>query len=183
LKKYFVAALKSNRKAALSQEDKLNGKYQRVDELNVQKDHAIPVWLKGLDFPVRLTKQVFQNKDGSKGELYIVTNDLVLTAEASCAIYQTRWGVEELHKSLKQNVGLEQSPTKIESTQSNHIFASMIAWIKLEMLSKMKQTNHFALKNQLYIKAIKASFEKLQQLKVYQKQLSTGQVGLNPLLG
>lgn len=182
LKKYFVAALKSNRKAALSEEDKLNGKYKRVDELNVQKDHAIPVWLKGLEFPIRLTKQIFQNKDGSNGELYIVTNDLVLTAEASCTIYQTRWGVEELHKSLKQNVGLEQSPTKIESTQSNHIFASMIAWIKLEMLSKMKQTNHFALKNQLYIKAIKASFEKLQQLKVSQMQLNAGQMELNPLL-
>lgn len=183
LKKHFVAALKSNRMVALSQEDKLNGKYQRVDELNVQKGQAIPVWLKGLDFPIRLAKQVFQNKDGSRGELYIVTNDLGLTAEAIFTIYQTRWGVEELHKSLKQNVGMEQSPTKIEPTQSNHIFASMIAWTKLEMLSKIKQTNHFALKNQLYIKAIKASFEKLQQLKVVQPQLAAGQTVLNHLLG
>lgn len=186
LKKYFVAALKSNRTAALSMEDKLNGKFKRVDELNVQKDQAIPVWLKGLDFPVRLTKQVFENKDGSQGELYIVTNDLELSAEAISTTYQNRWGVEELHKSLKQNVGLEQSPTKIENTQSNHIFASMIAWIKLEVLSKIKQTNHFALKSQLYIKAINASFEMLQEFKTTlpkQAKIQSGQTKQFPLLG
>lgn len=182
LKKYFVAALKSNRTVALSEEEKLAGKYKRVDELNVQKDQAIPVWLKGLDFPVRLIKQVFINKDGSRGELYVVTNDLELTVEAISAIYQTRWGVEELHKSLKQNVGLEQSPTKVETTQCNHIFASMIAWIKLELLSKMKHTNHFALKKQLYIKAITTSFEKLQQLKVFQPQLAAAETPAISLL-
>ena len=136
-----------------------------------------------MDFPVRLIKQVFHNKDGSRGELYVVTNDLELTVEAISAIYQTRWGVEELHKSLKQNVGLEQSPTKIETTQCNHIFASMIAWTKLEMLSKMKHTNHFALKKQLYIKAITTSFEKLQQLKVFQPQLAAAETPVIPLLG
>ena len=47
LKKYFVVALKSNRTAALSLEDKLAGKFQRVDQLNVQKDQAIPVCLSG----------------------------------------------------------------------------------------------------------------------------------------
>lgn len=183
LQKYFVAALKSNRKVALSEEDKLQGKYHRVDTLPVQKNQAIPVWLKGLEFPVRLTKQVFTNKDGSQGELYLVTNDLELTAEATSTIYQSRWGVEELHKSLKQNVGLEQSPTKLEVTQSNHIFAAMIAWTKLEMLSKIKQTNHFALKTQLYVKALKASFEHLQQLKQFQFQLATEAATNFPLLG
>lgn len=183
LKKYFVGALKSNRKVALSEEDKRQGKYQRVDELNVQKNQAIRVWLKGLDFPVLLVKQVFINKDGSQGELYIVTNDLNLTADALCAIYQSRWGVEELHKSLKQNVGLEQSPTKIEVTQSNHIFAAMIAWTKLELLSKIKQTNHFALKTQLYLKAVKASFEHLQQLKQIQLKLALDATDDSLLLG
>lgn len=183
LKKYFVAALKSNRLVALSQEDKLRGKYTRVDELNIQKDQAVPVWLKGLDFPVRLVKQVFHNTDGSSGELYVVTNDLSLTAEAVSALYHSRWGVEELHKSLKQNVGLEQSPTKIETSQSNHVFASMVAWTKLELLSKIKQTNHFALKNQLYLQAVRASFEELQQAKHLPLKLAGGTADHHPLLG
>jgi len=183
LKKYFVAALKSNRTVALSWEDKLQGKFQKVSELDLQEHHTKRVWLKGLDFPVLLTKQVFLNKDGSRGELYVVTNDLELIAEAISIIYQSRWNVEELHKSLKQNVGLEKSPTKNEVTQSNHIFATMIAWTKLEMLSKLKHTNHFALKSQLYLKALQTAFEQVQRLKQHQLQLASSRTNQIPLLG
>ena len=172
LKKYFVVALKANRKMALSEEQKRLGKWIRADQMQLQKDRAVPVWLKGLDFPVLFVKQVFQNKDGSSGELYLITNDLSLNVEFTCTLYQGRWGVEELHKSLKQNVGLEKSPTKFEVTQCNHIFAAMIAWVKLELLSKIKQTNHFALKNQLYLQALKAAFEQLQSLKMSPSKLS-----------
>lgn len=183
LKKYFVAALKSNRKVALSWEQKLEGKFTKVSELDLQPEQAIRVWLKGLDFPVQLVKQVFLNKDGSRGELFVVTNDLKLSTEAILAIYQSRWSVEVLHKSLKQNVGLEKSPTKNEVTQSNHIFAAMIAWTKLEMLSKLKQTNHFALKAQLYVKAVSAAFDQIQQVKQHQLQLAPAKANDYPLLG
>ena len=179
LKKYFVAALKSNRLAALSQQDKLEGKFQPVKALNVQNGRALPVWLKGLDFPVRLTRQIFQHPDGKCGELYVVTNDLELDFDAITTTYQHRWGVEVLHKSLKQNVGLEKSPTKNEVSQSNHIFASMIAWVKMEFLSKIKQTNHFALKSQLHLKALKATYAELQQLK--QGQLTIEAAASTPI--
>jgi hypothetical protein len=90
LKKQFIAALKSNRLAALSEKDREQGKFQRVDELNIQAFEAIPVWLKGMDFSIKLTKQTFINKDGSRGELYIVTNDHSLTGFQICTIYQER---------------------------------------------------------------------------------------------
>jgi len=168
LQKYFVAAIKSNRLVALdSPGQNLNRQYHRVDELDFQKASTVTVWIKGLDFPVRLYKQVFINKDGSKGELYLVTNDLELSAQSISATYQQRWGVEVLHKSLKQNVGLEKSPTKNEVTQSNHIFAAMIAWLKLELLSLKEQSNHFALKTKLYAKAVQAAYQELQQLKQF----------------
>ena len=183
LKKQFIAALKSNRLVALSEEDRRQGKFQRVDELNIQAFEAIPVWLKGMDFSVKLTKQIFTNKDGSRGELYVVTNDLSLTGHSICTIYQDRWGVEVFHKSLKQNVGLEKSPTKVENSQCNHIFATMIAWIKLEMLSKRQQTNHFDLKAQLYTKALKSAFCILQQFKSVQLRLESDSISTNPLLG
>lgn len=183
LKKQFIAALKSNRLVALSEEDRRQGKFQRVDELNIQAFEAIPVWLKGMDFPIKLTKQVFINKDGSRGQLYVVTNDLSLTGHSICTIYQDRWGVEVFHKSLKQNVGLEKSPTKLENSQSNHIFATMIAWTKLEMLSKKQQTNHFDLKAQLYAKAIKSAFSILQQFKKVQLRIDSEPNNAIPLLG
>ena len=112
------------------------------------------VWLKGLNFEVLLTKQVFTNQDGTSGELYLVTNDLSLPSKAISIIYEKRWSVEVFHKSLKQNAGLEKSPTKYEVTQSNHIFASMIAYCKMELLKIKENKNHFALKARLLCRII-----------------------------
>lgn len=165
LKKHFVAALKANRLAALSEAGKRQGQYTKVEELGLQKGQCIMVWLKGLDFPVQLAKQVFTNKDGSTGELYLITNDLEIGTADIFATYEKRWGVEVMHKSLKQNAGLEKSPTKFEVTQVNHIFASMVAYCKLEVLKVREGTNHFALKSRLYLKALKAAYQELLELK------------------
>ena len=97
--------------------------------------------------------------------------------------HEKRWNVEVFHKSLKQNAGLGKSPTKYEVTQSNHIFASMIAFCKLEILKLKENSNHFALKSRLYRKAVKAAFEELQRLKVYQLKIDQGQQMETPLLG
>lgn len=165
LKKYFVCAIKSNRTVALSEGNKKQGKFKSVSELDFTDNPLLTVWLKGLDFPVLLAKQVFINKDGSVGVQYHVSNDLSLSFNDLIAIYQKRWKVEVFHKSLKQNAALEKSPTKFEDSQCNHIFASMIAFCKLEMLKVKEHLNHFALKSKLYIKAVKAAFEELQIIK------------------
>ena len=184
LQKHFIGAIKGNRRVALnSPEDNLARKYYRVDELDFQETSTYTVWLKGLDFPVTLCKQVFTNKDGSKGELYLITNDLTLSDQGITTTYDKRWDVEVFHKSLKQNAGLEKSPTKNEITQSNHIFAAMIAWTKLELLSIRDGTNHFALKNKLYINAVKLAFEQLQQLKRSQLRLHASHADAVPHLG
>jgi hypothetical protein len=152
-------------------EDKLEGKFHRVDALELQANQAVTVYLKGLDFPVQLVKQVFTNKDNTTGDLYLVTNDLDLEAPAICTTYETRWGVEVFHKSLKQNVGLEKSPTKHEISQCNHVFAAMIAWTKLELLCFKEQTNHFALKTKIYVKALRTAYQELQSLKNFVAQI------------
>ena len=181
LKKYFIGALKSNRKVALSEQDKYQGKFIKVEQLDLQPNRAYRVWLKGLDFEILLVKQVFTNQDGTSGELYLVTNDLHLPADTICTIYEKRWKVEVFHKSLKQNAGLEKSPTKYEVTQSNHIFASMIAYCKMELLKIKENSNHFALKSRLYLKAVKAAFNELQHLKQCQTKIEQRQT--IPLLG
>ena len=168
LKKDFVGAIKSNRKAALSLEDKKQGKFKSIAELCVQKDQTHTVWLKGLDFPVLIAKQVFTNKDLSTGELFLVSNNCNYSAPKLFNTYNKRWGIEDFHKSIKQNVGLDRSPTKMEVSQSNHIFAAMLAWIKLEILSRKEQLNHFAFKSKLYFKALNVAFEELQTLKKQQ---------------
>jgi hypothetical protein len=165
LKKHFVSAIKDNRLVALSEDEKRQGKFININKLDLEPNQVISVWLKGLDFPVLITKQIFINKDESTGELYIITNDLNLDYDNITTIYKKRWNVETFHKSLKNNASLAKSPTKYETTQSNHIFASMIAFCKLEVLKLKEGLNHFALKSKLYLKAIQAAFIELQKLK------------------
>nr|WP_022940591.1 hypothetical protein [Psychromonas hadalis] len=64
--KYFLLALKSNRLIALSKEDKLQGRFQRIDSLD-WSDTPIYGWVKAMDILVVLHRQTFKNKDGSEG--------------------------------------------------------------------------------------------------------------------
>lgn len=168
LKKVFICPLKTNRLVALSKEDKLAGKFIHLSEVSLENRQCLTVWLKGLDFPVKLTRQVFINKDRSTAELWLVTNDLSMDYDQITTIYQKRWKVEEMHKSLKQNTLLGRSPTKMEISQANHIFASMIAYVKLEKLRVKERSNHFALKAKLYIKMVQAAWEELRRIKARQ---------------
>jgi hypothetical protein len=165
IKKYFVSTIKDNHLVALSEDEKRQGKFININKLDLQPNQVISVWLKGLDFPVLIAKQIFISKDNSTGELYIITNDLNLNYDGITTIYKKRWNVETFHKSLKNNASLAKSPTKYEVTQSNHIFASMIAFCKLEILKFKEGLNHFALKSKLYLKAIQAALIELQKLK------------------
>lgn len=164
LDKHCIVPLKANRKVALSLEDKKQGKYVRVDTLPMEENQVRKIWLEGVDFPLALAKQVFTNEDGSTGILYLVSSDTSLSYERITTIYKKRWNVECYHKSLKQNTALEKSPTKTRTTQTNHFFASLYAYIRLESLKISTKMNHFALKNKLYIKAVQQAFAELQKL-------------------
>lgn len=156
--------LKTNRKVALSLDDKKNGRYVRLDKLEIEAHTVMMIYLEGVDFPLNLIKQVFTNGDDSIGILYLVTSDVELTYNRMTTLYGKRWNVEPYHKSLKQNVSLSKSPTKTVTTQSNHFFAALCGYIKLEMLKVSTKTNHFALKSQLYIKALRTAFDTLDEL-------------------
>jgi len=51
LKKEFIMALKSNRKVALSEDDKSIGKYQRIDQLDLPEGTTQTIYLEGVPFP------------------------------------------------------------------------------------------------------------------------------------
>jgi hypothetical protein len=164
LKKEFVMPIKGNRKVALSVSAKHEGRYQRVDTLELEAMHPVTVYLEGVAFPLLLIKQVFTNEDGSTGIQYLVTSDTTLTGNGMTAIYQKRWNVEPYHKSLKQNASLEKSPTQTVATQTNHFFAALCGYIKLELLKGDTKLNHFALRAKLYLHAIQAAYAKLRDL-------------------
>lgn len=164
-KKFFIFDMKSNRNAVLNEKDRNKGQWSRIDELDIPDNTPVKVWLKDLEFPVLLTKQVFTNKNQSSGVRFLVSNDFNLSDDQFTTIYKKRWSVEEYHKSLKQNTAIAKSPTRTTRTQSNHIFASIIAYIKLEKLKMVNEMNHFAMKTKLYLSALKAAFKELAILK------------------
>jgi hypothetical protein len=165
LQKEFVMPIKTNRKVALSPSDKQSKRYHKVDTLSLETMEPVMIYLEDVDYPLLLIKQVFANGDGSTGILYLVTSDTTLSGDAIATLYQKRWNVELYHKSLKQNASLEKSPTKTVTTQTNHFFASLCGYVKLELLKKSTGLNHFALRSKLYLKAIRSAFDTLQQLK------------------
>jgi DDE superfamily endonuclease len=165
LKKDFIMPLKSNRKVALSLSDQQHGRFVAVDTLELEPQATLEVYLEGVDFPLLLTKQVFTNEDSSVGVLYLVSSDTTLTYNQMTTLYQKRWNVEPYHKSLKQNASLEKSPTQTVTSQTNHLFASLCGYIKLELLKRPTKLNHFALKSKLYLRAVQVAFDAFQQLR------------------
>jgi len=161
--KDFILPLKDNRKVALSEEDLASGKFVSIKKLELGE--SVLVRLEGVDFLLRLVRQVFKNEDGSTGTLHLVSSNIELTDEQITTTYQRRWNVEEYHKSLKSNASLAKSPTQTVRTQANHLFSSICAFIRLESLSISKKLNHFAIKDKIYIEALKTAFRELEKLK------------------
>ena len=84
-----------------------------------------------------------------------------------------RWKVETYHKLIKSNASRAKFPGKTPRTQVNHLFASLCAYIRLESLTKLTGNNHFALKQKIYIEALKTAMRELQKL-IMQTILQTG---------
>lgn len=163
ISRHAILAVKSSRTVALSDESRKNGTFIRVDQLSqLEAGKPLTVYLRSVEEPVLLVKQVFTNKDGSQGVLYLIATDLSMDYEAITTIYKKRWKVEEYHKSLKQHTALAGSPTKIIETQANHFFAAIIAYIKMERLKIKTGHGHFKLKAILMLVATKTCLETIQ---------------------
>lgn len=165
VRKEFVMPIKSNRLIAFSKKEKLRGEWQQVSKSEIEAEKEYEIWIKGLTFPVVLIKQVFLNKDGSTGILYLICSKLNQKSQQIIDIYHKRWNIEPQYKSIKYNLGLAKSPTKVCRTQGNHIFSCFYAYFKLEKLRMKTGLNHFALKTRLYLKALQASMSELQFIK------------------
>jgi hypothetical protein len=164
LHKEFIMPLKSNRKVALTLADKQRGAYVAVESLALEEGAVREVYLEAVDFPLLFAKQVFINDDRTTGTLYLVSSDLTLTYDEVTTLYQRRWRVEEYHKSLKQNASLAKSPTRTTTTQTNHFFAAVCAFVKLERLKTKTKLNHFALKSKIYMSGLRTAYQELQSL-------------------
>jgi hypothetical protein len=90
----FICPLKTNRQVALRKADKPQGRYVRVDPLELEAQATREIYLEGGDFPLVLVKQVFTNEDGSIGIRYLISSDTPLSFDDVTPTYHKRWGVE-----------------------------------------------------------------------------------------
>jgi hypothetical protein len=163
--RHFIAALKDNRLIAVTEEDRKNKRFVRVEDLDLPEQTVVRGWLKGYAKEVLVVRQVFTNKDGSTGTLHLASSDLTSSYDAITTTYQKRWKVEVFHKSLKSNANLAKSPTRTLRTQSNHVFLSICAAFKLECLSLKNKLSPFALCRKLLINASRSAYEQLLLLR------------------
>lgn len=164
LHKDFVMPLKANRKLALSPADKRTGRYVTVETLTLEPDTPLVIYLEAVAFPLAVIKHIYTNVDGSVGVVYLVCSDITRMANEIMALHQKRWPIEPYHKSLKQNASLTQSPTQTVNSQTNHLFAALCGYVKLELLKTTTFLNQFALRAQLYQQALQTSFAALRAM-------------------
>jgi putative transposase len=121
---HFICNLKANRKVSISQ-----GNYISIADLGLADKQVREVWLKEYGF-VLVSKIV--DKDGDIK--YLATDNLKLTNyDEFTEHFDNRWKIEEFHRGIKQTTGIEKCYSIKASSQKTHIFASFLAFIKLEI--------------------------------------------------
>lgn len=166
LKKDFVCAIKDNRLISFETDKEVEKQqWLSVSKAEIEPDRPYKIKIKKVPFTLILIKKVFKNLNGTVGVQYLVSSDTELDAETCSTIYKDRWSSEDIHRSLKQNAALEKMPAKMERSQANHIFASMIAQTKLECMKIATKKNHYTLKRNILIQALRFAWKQIQKFK------------------
>lgn len=167
LQKHFVCALKDNRLISFdtTEASEKSKTWVAVAQADLEPSRVYRVRLKDIPFTCYLIKKVYHNLDGSTGVQYLLSSDSSQDVQDIDQTYQKRWSSEDLHRSLKQNTALEKMPAKMACSQANHIFGSMLAQVKLEVLKIATKQNHYALKKQILIESLKSAWKYVQDLK------------------
>lgn len=120
---HWISNLKSNRKVS-----EVKGTYVRVADLNLGEQQLKHVWLKDYGFIV-----VGKKTDKDDGVTYIASDDTGLASwDELMEHWEHRWQIETFHRGVKQNTGIAGCYSTKRQAQSTHIFASMVAFVRLE---------------------------------------------------
>jgi len=130
----FISSFKSNRKVSITK-----GIYISISDLPLADKQARKVWLKEYGY-ILVCKLVDANGDIT----YLGTNDLALSDyDLFTNHFSRRWKIEEFHRGLKQTTGIEKCYATRAAAQKTHIFASFIAFVKLETARIKEQVSWY----------------------------------------
>lgn len=130
----FICSLKSNRKVSVTK-----GIYVSISDLPLTNKQVRKVYLKEYGY-IMVCKLVDKNGDIT----YLGTNDLALTDyDSYTEHFDHRWKIEEFHRGIKQTTGIEKCSATKASSQKTHIFASFVAFVKLETARVKEQISWY----------------------------------------
>lgn len=122
---HWVTDLKCNRLVATAPHH-----HVAVSDLDLDDGTVKRVWLKGYG-EVLVARLVLKNGDTR----YLASSDTRLTDyETLVGHWQQRWPIETFHHGLKQNTGVGNCSAQRTHAQKIHIFASMVAFLRLESI-------------------------------------------------
>ena len=131
-----------------------NTKNRALNEVNIGEE-GTQVHLKGYGM-VKVFKMV-----SKKGDIeYWATNDLEMSALSCVALSENTWSIEEYHRGIKQNCGVERCQSRSAKAQSNHIGLSIRAFVRLALESFRSGKSWFELKYSIVRDAIKNYLQK-----------------------
>lgn len=80
----------------------------------------------------------------------MASNDLTLTDyDTFTEHFHQRWKIEEFYRGIKQTTGIEKCYSTLVTSQLTHIFASFLAFIKLEIRRIKEQVSWYEQKASL----------------------------------
>jgi hypothetical protein len=88
--KIFIFEVKDNRKISDSEMKRDLGQFERLDKMKLPEEKPVKGWIKDLEFPVMIFRQVVRNKYGTEGERFLITNDSGLTVDQFKTLYKKR---------------------------------------------------------------------------------------------
>ncbi|TAE21393.1 MAG: hypothetical protein EAZ91_25295 [Cytophagales bacterium] len=94
LQKHWLGACKTNLEVALSKQDRANGRFVSLSSVELAVGVPREVYIRSVSVPVLVCKAILPNKDGSVGELLLLTTDTRLTYQQLLTTYQKRWGID-----------------------------------------------------------------------------------------
>ena len=104
--KHFVAVLKDKRLFARSKDDREQGRYARVDSLELTDKQAVRGWRKGLSQEVLIVRRACKNEGGSTGEVSRLCSDQRCYGEKVADLHHKGWKIEAFYQSLQSSAEL-----------------------------------------------------------------------------
>jgi Transposase DDE domain len=145
LNKTYVCNIKSNRKCRLFGTD---NDFAAVKELDLDNNNGQLIQLNQLNSTHQT--RIFKSQLSTERTDYLVTNDPnIQTLEDIQTINRYRWKIEQFHREIKQNTGIQSCQCRKRNSQKNHIMCSLMVWVDLKLRFHQTGVTMYQQKEQL----------------------------------